>query len=100
MPPGEVSLLTLQLAAVPCPRMVRTLSGAQRHHLAVGAAVQVPLDLELVHVMPLRARCPGSTGRMLLTSTPIFKGIAMNPFGVVVPDWVSNFSRKEYLRDV
>ena len=53
---GEVSLLTLQLAAVPGARMVLTLSGVQRQQLDVGTQVHVRLDLGLVHVMPLRAR--------------------------------------------
>lgn len=51
---GETTLATLTLAAVPGARIVLTLSGRQRHALEVGASVGVRLDLDLVHVMPLR----------------------------------------------
>lgn len=51
---GEISLITLSLAAVPGARMTLTLSGVQRQDLAVGAHVSVRLDLGLVHVMPVR----------------------------------------------
>jgi molybdate transport system ATP-binding protein len=53
---GEVSLLTLLLAAVPGARLMLTLSGAQRQQWAVGTQVHVRLDFDLVHVMPLHAR--------------------------------------------
>lgn len=53
---GEITLVTLSLAAVPGTPLVLTLSGAQRKRLAVGARVGVRLDPALVHVMPLRVR--------------------------------------------
>ena len=51
---GEISLITLSLAAVRGARLTLTLSGVQRQDLAVGAPVRVRLDLGLVHVMPVR----------------------------------------------
>lgn len=51
---GEISLITLSLAAVPGARLTLTLSGVQRQDLAMGAPVGVRLDLGLVHVMPVR----------------------------------------------
>jgi molybdate transport system ATP-binding protein len=53
---GEITLVTLALAAVPGARFVLTLSGAQRQHLAAGAPVGVRLDAQRIHVMPLRTR--------------------------------------------
>ena len=53
---GEISLITLVLADAPCTPMMLTLSGAQRLDLAVGSTVEVRLNLDLVHVMPRRAR--------------------------------------------
>ena len=52
---GEITLVTLVLAAVPGARMVLTLSGPERRGLAVGARVGVRLDLARVHVMPMRS---------------------------------------------
>lgn len=52
---GEISLVTLVLQAVPGARLMLTLSGAQRQGLTVGARGHVRLDLERVHVMPMRA---------------------------------------------
>jgi molybdate transport system ATP-binding protein len=51
---GEITLATLRLVAVPGAPLVLTLSGAQRHGLAVGADIGVRLDMGLVHVMPQR----------------------------------------------
>ena len=51
---GEITLVTLSIAAVPGARLVLTLSGAQRQDLRADAAVAVRLDLRQVHVMPVR----------------------------------------------
>lgn len=53
---GEITLATLELAAPSNARVLLTLSGPQRQKLAVNGALTVHLDLDLVHVMPLRAR--------------------------------------------
>ena len=53
---GEITLVTLVLAAVPGVRLQLTLSGAQRQGLMVGAPVGVRLNMDLVHVMPVRTR--------------------------------------------
>jgi molybdate transport system ATP-binding protein len=53
---GEITLTTLALPQVPGARLRLTLSGTQRRQLTVGAALCVRLDLDLVHVMPLRER--------------------------------------------
>ena len=52
---GEITLVTLTLAAVPGARLVLNISGAQRQNLAVGMHVGVRLNLDLVHVMPVRS---------------------------------------------
>ena len=53
---GEITLVTLVLAAVPGVRLQLTLSGAQRQGLMVGAPIGVRLNMDLVHVMPVRTR--------------------------------------------
>jgi len=53
---GEITLVTLTLAEANGAQLRLTLSGPQRQRLVVGAKVCVRLDLDLVHVMPLRAR--------------------------------------------
>ena len=53
--PGEITLATLALTGVPGAVLRLTLSGAQRTPVVVGAALTVRLDLDLVHVMPVRA---------------------------------------------
>ncbi len=53
---GEITLATLTLPGVPDANLRLTLSGTRRQCLAVGARVGVRLDVNLVHVMPLRAR--------------------------------------------
>ncbi len=52
---GEITLATLALTDVPGAVLRLTLSGAQRAPVVVGATLTVRLDLELVHVMPVRA---------------------------------------------
>jgi len=56
---GEITLVTLNVPAVPGARLVLTLAGAQRQALAPGARLSARLDPARVHVMPLRAR-PGA----------------------------------------
>lgn len=51
---GEITLATLELAGVSGAQLQLTLSGSSRQELALGAPVCVRLDLELVHVMPVR----------------------------------------------
>ena len=50
---GEITLVTLTLAAIPGARLLLTISGVQRQSLSVGTPVNVRLDL--VHVMPVRS---------------------------------------------
>lgn len=50
---GEISLVTLELAAVPGARMRLTLAGGQRQDLVLGASLRIQLHLDLVHVMPV-----------------------------------------------
>jgi molybdate transport system ATP-binding protein len=52
---GEITLASLSLAAVPGARLMLTLSGAQRQGLVVGARFAVRLDMDKVHVMPVRS---------------------------------------------
>jgi len=52
---GEITLVSLKLAAIPGARLLLTISGVQRQSLAVGMPVNVRLDLDLVHVMPVRS---------------------------------------------
>ncbi|MDB5843959.1 MAG: transporter family protein [Polaromonas sp.] len=52
---GEITLVTLALSAIPGARLLLTISGVQRQSLAVGTPVHVRLDLDLVHVMPVRS---------------------------------------------
>ncbi|WP_426147198.1 ABC transporter ATP-binding protein [Polaromonas sp. DSR2-3-2] len=52
---GEITLVTLTLAAIPGARLLLTISGVQRQSLSVGTPVNVRLDLDLVHVMPVRS---------------------------------------------
>ncbi|NUA29943.1 ABC transporter ATP-binding protein [Cupriavidus basilensis] len=51
---GEITLATLSLAAVPGAQLLLTLSGPQRAHFTAGATLGVKLNLDLIHVMPLR----------------------------------------------
>lgn len=51
---GEITLVTLALAAVPGASLRLTLSGAQRQGLMVGARFGVRLTMDKVHVMPVR----------------------------------------------
>ena len=53
---GEITLATLRVNTVPGARLVLTLAGAQRQALAPNARLFARLDLERVHVMPLRTR--------------------------------------------
>ncbi|MDO8419930.1 MAG: ABC transporter ATP-binding protein, partial [Rubrivivax sp.] len=55
-PLGDITLLALALDSVPGAILRLTLSGPQRLHIEVGAAMTVCLDLGLVHVMPVRGR--------------------------------------------
>jgi len=55
-PLGDITLLALALQTVPGAVLRLTLSGPQRLHIELGAAVTVCLDLGLVHVMPVRGR--------------------------------------------
>jgi molybdate transport system ATP-binding protein len=52
---GEITLATLALAAVPGAPLRLTLSGVQRQGLVVGAPLCVRLDMDKVHVMPVRS---------------------------------------------
>lgn len=51
---GEISLATLALTSVGGAQLVLTLSGMARQCLSVGALLRVRLQLEQIHVMPLR----------------------------------------------
>ena len=51
---GEITLATLELAGVSGAQLLLTLSGSSRQALTLGAPVCARLDLELVHVMPVR----------------------------------------------
>lgn len=53
---GEISLVSLLLSDMPGTVVRVTLSGPMRSQLVVGQPCCVRLDLELVHVMPLRKR--------------------------------------------
>lgn len=53
---GEITLAKLRVNAVPGAHLVLTLAGAQRQTLASGARLVARLDLDRVHVMPLRTR--------------------------------------------
>jgi molybdate transport system ATP-binding protein len=53
---GEITLATLMLTLVPDARLMLTLSGPQRRQVAVGTTLCARIDLDLVHVMPLRER--------------------------------------------
>ena len=53
---GEITLATLALNDVPGAQLQLTWAGPQRHRLGVGAPCGVRLDLDRVHVMPLRQR--------------------------------------------
>jgi len=52
---GEITLVTLALEAIPGARLQLTMSGAQRQSLAEGTLLKVRMDLDLVHVMPVRS---------------------------------------------
>ncbi len=51
---GEITLATLVLDAMPGAPLQLTLAGPERRGLVVRARVAAQLDLELVHVMPVR----------------------------------------------
>ena len=51
---GEITLATLEVAAARRAHVLLTLSGPQRVRFVVGSRLGVRLDLDLVHVMPLR----------------------------------------------
>ncbi len=53
---GEITLATLTLDDVPGAQLVLTVSGPPRQRITVGAALAVRIELDLVHVMPLRPR--------------------------------------------
>ena len=53
---GEITLATLVLAETRGVQLTLTLSGPQRLAFTVGATLGIRLDLDRVHVMPLRAR--------------------------------------------
>lgn len=52
---GEITLVTLALAAVPGACLRLTMSGAERQDLSIGTRLKVRLDLDRVHVMPIRS---------------------------------------------
>ncbi|MBA3479488.1 MAG: ABC transporter ATP-binding protein [Lautropia sp.] len=51
---GEITLATLAIEALPGVELRLTLAGPQRRDLKVGTRLGARLDLDLVHVMPLR----------------------------------------------
>ena len=53
---GEISLITLALGAVSGAQLLLTLSGPQRQGVNVGGTARVKMDLNRVHVMPMRPR--------------------------------------------
>lgn len=53
---GEITLVSLALTATRGVQLTLTLAGPQRLAFAVGATLGVRLDLDRVHVMPLRER--------------------------------------------
>lgn len=55
-PLGEITPAALSLADVSGTRLRLTLSGPQRLRFTVGEILCIRLDLDLVHVMPLRRR--------------------------------------------
>ncbi|HSQ72930.1 MAG TPA: ABC transporter ATP-binding protein [Rubrivivax sp.] len=55
-PLGEITMLALELAALPGTVLRVTLSGPQRLGIEPGGTCTVRLDLGLVHVMPVRGR--------------------------------------------
>ncbi len=59
---GEITLVKLRVNAVPGAHLVLTLAGAQRQVLATGARLVARLDLDGIHVMPLRARLDAAQG--------------------------------------
>lgn len=60
---GEINLLTLMVDEVPGAEFVLTLSGSFRNSLLVGTKLGIRLDLNLVHVMPIRADGKGKLNR-------------------------------------
>jgi molybdate transport system ATP-binding protein len=54
---GEITLATLALAEMGGVQLILTLSGPQRLAFTVGSALGVRLELDCVHVMPLRECC-------------------------------------------
>ena len=52
---GEITLITLSLFAIPGAHLMLNISGTQRQNLVVGMHVGVRLNLDLVHVMPVRS---------------------------------------------
>ena len=57
---GEITLVSLVLDSVPDLPMKLTLAGPQRRDVAIGARVGVELDLQSIHVMPVRNRDPAA----------------------------------------
>ncbi|MDP9045771.1 MAG: ABC transporter ATP-binding protein [Pseudomonadota bacterium] len=53
---GEITLATLALSDVAGAHLLLTVSGPQRRRITVGAGLTVRIDLDMVHVMPLRVR--------------------------------------------
>ncbi len=53
---GEITLATLVIEPLNGAQVLLTLSGAQRQRIKVDTRLAVRIDLELVHVMPVRAR--------------------------------------------
>lgn len=53
---GDLTLVALALTSVGHQPLLLTLTGPQRPTITVGASLTVRLDLDLVHVMPLRER--------------------------------------------
>ncbi|WP_417550238.1 ABC transporter ATP-binding protein [Methylophaga sp.] len=60
---GEINLLTLTVEEVPGAEFVLTLSGSFRNSLSVGTKLGIRLDLNLVHVMPIREDGKGKLNR-------------------------------------
>ena len=52
---GEITLATVSVDGMPGVELSLTLAGPQRFALTVGRRLGVQLNLDLVHVMPLRS---------------------------------------------
>jgi molybdate transport system ATP-binding protein len=66
---GEITLVSLVLDSVPDLPMRLTLAGPQRRDVAIGARVGVELDLQSIHVMPVRNRDPAAADTAASDST-------------------------------